>query len=1774
MFGADGSTAVDLNPVVGSGGLANGAAYTVPAEILFHGDYKRAGSDLKITGQDGSAFVVHDYFKSDHLHTLYAPDGAALTGDIVAALAGPLAPGQYAQATAPQGAGEAIGRVATLQGGAVAVRNGVAVTLNVGDAVMKGDVVQTQGNSAVGVIFADGSTFDLGANARMVLNEFVYDPSATSGNSSVINLVQGSITFIAGQVAHTGDMKVGTPVATMGIRGTAVHVDIDVNLGTTQVSLLFEPALNRAGSFEMYSLSGKLIANVIDVNGKWTVTPTAPLDAIATEALKTPTEMAQALTAVQVAFNTQQLGQTLLNAQPLPGQPSAPQGPQGPQQQQPQNLQGPDNQTPQHPTQTTPKTQIASTDTSQTKVTVNATEDNSGTTTQVVVNNQSSGTNDAAPPPPPPPPQVYQPPPPPANLPPFFEAAPTTLVRVEASDHDGQPINAIGPQASADGRYIAFVGADTLPTVNNQGADGFQDVFLYDRLTGNAKSLTDVLVGTALHAGETFTSLPSISGDGHYVVFDGKYQATQTVDGQTVTYEAKETFIYDGHTGITTLLTANGGQPSISGNGDYVAVVATQFATVPAGEGTATIPINVVEIFDRASGQILDQIAVGAAEQQANSGQTDPGIRAPSISADGHYLTFETTASSVDIGYDLNTATEHFDLGGNGQAQIYIFDLTHPTVAPQLVSFATGGGGANGNSGNIGVDQTWPASMSADGKFVVFESDATNLVAGGTAAGQTNVYLLDVANHHISLISAEPTGADSNGDSLRPQISSDGRFITYVSTSSDLIANGADTNHQTDVFLYDTHTGSTTLITNGYDGDSEWGTSISSLTGGIVVGFGSQADNAVTPDTNNKADIFVLDNTAQNTGTIVDDAAQPTLTTTGVLKFTDEANDHHTVTLDQGQHYGALSFSIQDTGPGDEGVLTWTYTVDQSVAAQLGQNNTLTDNFTVTLTDSANNVATAIITVNIVGGNGELTGDSSGAVITDFGAGEFGATTSGHLVAATSFAAGDSIVWSATSGNNGPPGAPQGVVIDTYVTPQTLAYGHYGYLQVDQSGNWTYQLFNDLPQVGSLAVGQVATETFAIEATNSTGGIETKIITVDVTGGANQPAVIHGTIAGGVTEAGGVNNSILNAPTATGTLTDADIDNQANTFLAVAAGAASDHHYGTYAMSAGGTWTYTLDNSNPTVQALNAGSAPLTDSFTVLAQDGTAQQVTITINGANDAAVVSGTAAGSVMEAGGVNNTTPGTPTATGTLTDLDPDNTANTFQAVAAGTASDNHYGTYAMTADGTWTYTLDNSNPTVQALNTNSAPLTDTFTVLTQDGTAQQVTITINGANDAVLVAAADAFSTTEAQIEQAQAASKLVVGNVLDNDSAALAVTAVGVPIVTGGPAGLQILGIHSETASSGEAAQYGITTNYGEAHLAVGNDGQVYLWSSSGDDPFRPLGSNDAATINFSYTVGDGHGGSDTSTVAITVDGTNDPAFVFGTKTGSVTETGVNSNVTPDKATGTLSDTDFDNPFNTFQPVTAATASANGFGAFTIDASGHWAYLLDNTNAAVQALTNGQTLSDNFTVHTQDGTAQKVTVTIHGPGNVQQQQDVADGTLTNAASTDHVTITPWQDGGYNGTSVTGASNGHGGFDWHFNASISELTQQAGVTQTYSITDTTHPSAATTLSVSIGGPGGDQFNFSPSTGAHMLVNFTTTVDSSGHYIGDSVNLQGFTSGNDQHALVLADVLADLTTDSHGNAVVNLGAEGSLTFAHVSQTTVQQQAEHIFKLAGGGVV
>ncbi|MCP4615047.1 MAG: FecR domain-containing protein [Bradyrhizobium sp.] len=140
-----------------------------------------------------------------------------------------------------------IGRIVTATGsvtvehaGAVVVQASVgkADQAKIGDLVYLGDVVRTGADGKAGINFADGSSFNLSSNARIVLDEFVYDPNGKS-NSTLFTLTKGTFTFVAGSIAKTGDMKVDTPVATMGIRGTTPHVEISDD-GSVKFSTLIE----------------------------------------------------------------------------------------------------------------------------------------------------------------------------------------------------------------------------------------------------------------------------------------------------------------------------------------------------------------------------------------------------------------------------------------------------------------------------------------------------------------------------------------------------------------------------------------------------------------------------------------------------------------------------------------------------------------------------------------------------------------------------------------------------------------------------------------------------------------------------------------------------------------------------------------------------------------------------------------------------------------------------------------------------------------------------------------------------------------------------------------------------------------------------------------------------------------------------------------------------------------------------------------------------------------------------------------------------------------------------------------------------------------------------------------------------------------------------------------------------------------------------------------------------------------------------------------------
>src|ERR1700682_2036859 len=310
---------------------------TIPnGHLLFSGDYERSGLDLIVSDHDHRV-VIHDYFRGEQRPTLVSPEGAPLDPKVIEALTGHDA---YAQAAGTAPAAKVVGHVVKMTASASIVRSGVTIDLNNGDTVYQNDVVQTGSGSTLGLVLIDGTTFNLTANARMMLNDLTYDGTGTSNtgllalvtasasNTSLFTLVQGAASFVAGQVAKTGDMKVATPVAVIGIRGTAVILDISSTDGKVSISVVDQQdgqthavqvfnSVPVAGQPGVWT-SGDLIGTVTSNGPALTVTPAANFQVVVQESNKTTAQVAQEFSTFQQVLTPYDLGKQLAPNTPPP----------------------------------------------------------------------------------------------------------------------------------------------------------------------------------------------------------------------------------------------------------------------------------------------------------------------------------------------------------------------------------------------------------------------------------------------------------------------------------------------------------------------------------------------------------------------------------------------------------------------------------------------------------------------------------------------------------------------------------------------------------------------------------------------------------------------------------------------------------------------------------------------------------------------------------------------------------------------------------------------------------------------------------------------------------------------------------------------------------------------------------------------------------------------------------------------------------------------------------------------------------------------------------------------------------------------------------------------------------------------------------------------------------------------------------------------------------------------------------------------------------------
>jgi len=415
----------------------------------------------------------------------------------------------------------------------------------------------------------------------------------------------------------------------------------------------------------------------------------------------------------------------------------------------------------------------------------------------------------------------------------------TILTRVSVSSlgKEGDRFS-INPSISADGRFIAFESTATnlVPGDTNNNSD----VFVRDRLT---EITTRISVNSTGNQGNFDAFNPAISADGRFVAFESN--STNLVPGDT--NNTSDIFLHDRLNGSTTRVSVDStGQegdrpslnPSISADGRFVAFESNSTNLVPGDTN------NNSDIFIRnIETNTTTRVSVNSTGNQGNIGSFNP-----SISAQGPWVVFDSLADNLVAG-DTNSTRD-----------IFLHEI--PTNTTNRVSV-----NSSQNQGNLG---SISAAITPDGRFVAFESNASNLVTGDIN-GTSDIFVHDRLTNTTSMASINSTGDRANRSSFKPSISADARFVAFDSLADNLAA--TDTNGTNDIFVRDRDTATTTRISVNSENQGADITSFNPAisASGNVVAFDSFATNLVPQDTNSSRDVFISHRVTVSSGTSEND---------------------------------------------------------------------------------------------------------------------------------------------------------------------------------------------------------------------------------------------------------------------------------------------------------------------------------------------------------------------------------------------------------------------------------------------------------------------------------------------------------------------------------------------------------------------------------------------------------------------------------------------------------------------------------------------------------------------------------------------------------------------------------------------------------------------------------------------------------------------------------------------------------------------------------------
>ena len=605
-----------------------------------------------------------------------------------------------------------------------------------------------------------------------------------------------------------------------------------------------------------------------------------------------------------------------------------------------------------------------------------------------------------------------------------------------------------------------------------------------------------------------------------------------------------------------------------------------------------------------------------------------------------------------------------------------------------------------------------------------------------------------------------------------------------------------------------------------------------------------------------------VNNPANIQGTVNGTVNETQRSVSGLLSIQDDDQNESTFTQSttQGQ-YGQLS--ITDAGQ-------WIYTLQTQVSAlkKLGAGRKLTETFAISSLDGT--VQNISIQLNASNSRANISGKRTGNIT------QHQLKISGQLTI--------------TDQDEHEAG----------FIAQTLT-GQYGRLTLAVSGRWHYNL-TQAHKLRTLGEGLTNTDRFRIKSIDGT----TDHITITLLGD-NDPAVIGGDITGSVTED--------SQHEAQGQLTIRDNDTNEAKFTA----ATLEGTFGRLVITPQGAWRYTLHHTAAAIQAL-AADATAKDQVTIRSADGSTQTLHITIHGNNDKAIISGTTHATIVEDSD-------TQSVTGLLRIKDIDTGETRFQPAKK---RQGDYGHLSIDTSGLWVYHLNHSSQHIQAL-TKGLSLTDVFTVLAFDGTTQNISITILGADDAPDTSNNMRGAVTEDVIQHVTVWSTL-------SDVDTLEATFTTAQTLSGRYGSLSIDAFGKWT--------YTLNNRLAEV---------------------QALGHTQTLIDTLSASAIDGT----PRQMTITIHGSNDTAVIGGTHTGTVANT-------PKASTqGQLTIQDIDTGEAGF---TAEDALAGTYGMLSIDAQGHWVYTL-----AQQAANT--TTTDRVAISSLDGTQHQII--IHFSQNLPNQ-----------------------------------------------------------------------------------------------------------------------------------------------------------------------------------------